>query len=205
MFDGRFDRALAYQPVDPLREHPMHAFRFAIPLAALAMAACQQVQPAAATAQATPAAAASVATDATLLARGEYLVKISGCNDCHTPGYAESGGQVPKPQWLVGSPLGWHGPWGTTSAANLRLKLQDMDEAAWLKYSAELHTRPPMPDFAVRDMQEDDRRAIYHFIRALGPGGQAAPAYLPPNQAPQPPYVDWVLPPGPPVQAKTAG
>jgi mono/diheme cytochrome c family protein len=137
------------------------------------------------------------ASDADLVARGEYLVRIGGCNDCHTPGYGESGGMVPKAQWLVGGMPGWNGPWGTTYPANLRLKLADMDEAAWLKYSGELHTRPPMPDFALRTMTEDDRRALYRFIHGLGPAGKQAPDYLPPGQAPTPPYVQWVLPPAP--------
>jgi hypothetical protein len=74
-----------------------------------------------------------------------------------------------------------------------------------MKYSGELHTRPPMPDFAVRTMNDGDRRAIYRFIRSLGPAGQAAPAYLPPGQTPPLPYVQWVLPPGPPPQASAAG
>ena len=38
-------------------------------------------------------------------ARGRYLVEIGGCNDCHTPGYAMSGGKVPEKQWLVGDGL----------------------------------------------------------------------------------------------------
>lgn len=53
--------------------------------------------------------------------RGRYLAKIGGCNDCHTPGYGLSGGQVPEAQWLVGDQLGWNGPWGTTYPSNLRL------------------------------------------------------------------------------------
>lgn len=148
------------------------------------------------------ATAASV--DADLIARGEYLTRIAGCNDCHTPGCAEAGGDLPRSRWLIGSPVGWHGPWGTTYAVNLRLKLQDMDEAAWMDCSAKLHTRPPMPDFAVRAMSEQDRRAIYRFIKSLGPGGAPTPAYLVPGQPPQPPYVDWVLPP-PPAQTPAAG
>ena len=31
------------------------------------------------------------ARDAELLARGDYLVRIAGCNDCHTPAYGERG------------------------------------------------------------------------------------------------------------------
>jgi mono/diheme cytochrome c family protein len=151
----------------------------------------------------TPAEPSQAASDDALLARGEYLVRIAGCNDCHTPGYAESGGQVPEAQWLVGTPLGWHGPWGTTYAANLRLTLDGMDEATWLTYSGGLHTRPPMPDFAVRAMDDNDRRAIYRFIRSLGPAGRPAPAYLPPGTKPKVPYVQWVLPPGAPAGAPT--
>jgi mono/diheme cytochrome c family protein len=146
----------------------------------------------------------AITSHADLVARGEYLVRITGCNDCHTPGYAETAGQVPTDQWLVGSPVGWSGPWGTTYPANLRQKVAGMDEATWMTYTAQLHTRPPMPDMAVRTMVEGDRRAIYRFIHSLGTGGQPAPAYLPPGQKPPLPYVQWVLPPAPVGQPATA-
>lgn len=168
---------------------------------ALALGACSLSAPAA------PAAndSAKAASDAELLARGDYLVRIAGCNDCHTPAYGERDGNVPKEEWLVGSPLGFSGPWGTTYAANLRLKAAEMDEAGWLKYTGELHTRPLMPDFAVRAMHEDDRRALFRFIRSLGPGGGKAPEYLPPGATPPPPYLQLVLPPAPPAQPTAAG
>lgn len=172
----------------------MNAIHWALPLLApLVLVGCQQAS-APYTESPPPAATATANDDSDPLAFGEYLVKVAGCNDCHTPGYPEAAGQIPKEQWLVGSPLGWNGPWGTTYPTNLRLKLNEMDEAAWLKYTSELHTRPPMPDFTLRAMKEKDRIAIYRFIRSLGPAGQPAPAYLPPGQAPKPPYVQWVLP-----------
>lgn len=136
--------------------------------------------------------AATETTDAT--ARGEYLIRVAGCNDCHTAGYAERQGDVPTTQWLTGSPLGYHGPWGTTYASNLRLRMQEMTEAQWLAYSGNLRTRPIMPDFTLRAMSEADRRAIYQFVRSLGPAGEAAPAYLPPGQTPPAPYFSLVLP-----------
>ena len=146
---------------------------------------------------ASPQASAKHATssDADLLARGEYLVRITGCNDCHTAGYTEKAGDLPTSAWLLGSPLGYSGPWGTTYATNLRLRLAEMDEAEWMTWSATLRTRPIMPDFALRAMHDDDRRAIYRFIRSLGPAGSKAPEYLPPGSAPPPPFLQLVLPP----------
>jgi mono/diheme cytochrome c family protein len=76
-------------------------------------------------------------------ARGEYLVKIMGCNDCHTPmkmgpqgpeadmsrflsGHPEEVGAVPHmmppaPYIMAGFPTGtaYSGPWGVSYAANL--------------------------------------------------------------------------------------
>lgn len=173
----------------------MNTTPFFLPLAVAVLAllpACQRSSNAANTAGTTAPVAANTSSD--LLSRGEYLVRTTGCNDCHTAGYNEAQGNIDKAQWLTGSPLGYKGPWGTTYAANLRLKLADMDEAQWLDYSATLKTRPIMPDFTLRMMTADDRRAIYRFIKSLGPAGQPAPAFLPPDQSPQPPYFELVLP-----------
>jgi mono/diheme cytochrome c family protein len=177
----------------PLRPAtPALALAFALAGCTGAGTVAPGAQGAAAHAEATAAPAAL--SDAELVARGEYLVKVAGCNDCHTPGYASQQGNVDKALWLVGSPDGFHGPWGTTFAANLRLRLSEMDEAQWMDYSANLRTRPLMPDFAVRDMTEEDRRAIYRFVRSLGPAGEPAPAYLPPGTRPEPPFFELVLP-----------
>ncbi len=171
----------------------------------LAVAGCARAPAETATAASAPLPSAATAPSAdALVARGEYIARIGGCNDCHTPGYPESGGQVPREQWLVGTGFGWNGPWGTTYPANLRLKAQEMDETGWLAYTADLHTRPPMPDFAVRGMTEQDRRALYALLRALGPAGAPAPAYLPPGTQPPLPYAQWMLPP-PPAEGQATG
>jgi mono/diheme cytochrome c family protein len=127
--------------------------------------------------------------------RGRYLVKITGCNDCHTTGYPQNGGNVPEQQWLTGDTLGFRGPWGTTYPTNLRLYMQHMSEAQWVHLAQNLQTRPPMPWFALRDMAEADLRAMYHFIKFLGPAGDPAPAYLLPDQEPPAPYVLFPTPP----------
>jgi mono/diheme cytochrome c family protein len=127
--------------------------------------------------------------------RGRYLSRIAGCNDCHTPGYLLSEGKVDEKLWLTGDKFGWRGPWGTTYAANLRLFVQGMTEAQWLASARTLKTRPPMPWFTLNTMKEEDLKAIYRFIRYLGPGGEAAPAYVPPDQEPKTPYALFPSPP----------
>lgn len=61
---------------------------------------------------------------------GRYLVKITGCNECHTPGW-ESGEAIPEARWLMGVPVGYRGPWGTTYATNLRLYVQTFTPDTW--------------------------------------------------------------------------
>lgn len=115
-----------------------------------------------------------------MLKRGEYIVRIGGCNDCHTAGYAENGGTTPVAAWLTGSPVGYQGPWGTSYATNLRLTLQGMTEAQWIGY-ARLPRLPPMPWFGLRDMSDEDLRAVYRYIRSLGAAGERMPAAVPPG------------------------
>ena len=125
------------------------------------------------------------AGEQTIIDHGRYIARIAGCNDCHTPNYAQSGGQVPEKDWLTGDRLGWRGPWGTTYPANLRLALAKIDEDTWVRRARSVELRPPMPWFALRDMSEGDLRALYRFVRSLGPGGEPAPAYVPPDRQPQ--------------------
>lgn len=129
------------------------------------------------------------------ITRGRYLVMIGGCNDCHTPGYAESGGKTPEAQWLTGDVLGWRGPWGTTYPANLRLYMQDLKEDQWVKEARTFTTRPPMPWFNLHAMSVRDLRAVYRYIRHLGPAGKPAPAFVPPAQTPAGPYIQFPQPP----------
>ena len=119
---------------------------------------------------------------------GRYLVKLGGCNDCHTSGYLLSAGQVPEEKWLQGDAFGWRGPWGTTYASNLRIKLSEFSEDDWVAYARQLKTRPPMPWFTLNQLAEGDLRAIYRYVQHLGPAGEPAPAYLPPGEEPGTPY-----------------
>lgn len=86
---------------------------------------------------------ASESKNSELIAKGEYLVTIGGCNDCHSPKINTEKGPEPNPSLLLsGHPanaivLDWdtatikkwllfsfdgtaaHGPWGTSFAANI--------------------------------------------------------------------------------------
>jgi mono/diheme cytochrome c family protein len=129
------------------------------------------------------------------LARGRYLIATSGCNDCHTAGYMATEGKVPEKDWLTGDALGWQGPWGTTYAPNVRLHFASVDEDAWLVEARTRAFRPPMPSPSLRAMTDDDLRAIYRYVRALGPAGKPAPVSLPPGQHAAGPVVVFPAPP----------
>jgi mono/diheme cytochrome c family protein len=126
---------------------------------------------------------------------GRYIISTAGCNDCHTAGYAETMGQVPETEWLKGDMLGWRGPWGTTYPANLRLSLATKTEDQWVAFAHSLQSRPPMPSFSLNRMTEEDLRSIYLFVRQLQPLGDPAPAWVPPDVVPNPPFVQFPMPP----------
>lgn len=108
---------------------------------ALALANCQQP-----TSKNNEAASDPAAEKIDPVKRGEYLVGITGCNDCHSPKIMTDHGPVPDPklllsghpaslalpavadkkmvapdQWVLFQPMltAAVGPWGTTYAANI--------------------------------------------------------------------------------------
>lgn len=135
--------------------------------------------------------AAESTADARSVERGRYLVGVGACNDCHTPGFNEAAGKIPHNQWLVGSNVGFQGPWGTSYPVNLRLYVQNITEAQWVARVRQ-PMRPPMPWFNLRDMTDADLAAMYRFIRALGPMGEPAPAPAAPGIPVKTPYFDFV-------------
>ncbi len=129
------------------------------------------------------------------IARGKYLVEIGGCNDCHTAGFAPSGGLTPESQWLLGDSMGYKGGWGTTYPLNLRKYIGLISENDWTLKAKTLKTRPPMPWWSLNAMTEKDLRAIYKYIKSLGVIDSSVPAYVPPGEKPTTPYIQWPLPP----------
>jgi mono/diheme cytochrome c family protein len=170
-------------PVTPDPETPMNTTRPLIPVA-LALLCAEAALPFGARADAGRRPEDPVAL-------GRYLVQTAGCNDCHTPGYTANGGSTPEADWLTGDHLGWRGPWGTTYPSNLRLFVARLSEAQWLQHTRTMQPRPPMPWFNLRAMADEDLRAIYRYLKAAGPAGQPAPAYVPPTQAAAGPVVQF--------------
>jgi mono/diheme cytochrome c family protein len=126
--------------------------------------------------------------------RGKYLVTIGGCNDCHTAGYAPSGGAVPEELWLLGDSLGYSGPWGTTYPPNLREYFGKLTEDEWVARAKTVQTRPPMAWWVLNALTEEDARAVYRYISSLGAVANEVPGYLPPGQVPPLPYLEWHVP-----------
>lgn len=155
--------------------------------AAALLSACQQgALKTTATADVSAGPSIVAATD---IAAGGYAVLIGGCNDCHTPQYAMTGGvQPPEAEWLKGSTEGHTGPWGTSYGKNLRLTVAGHSEDEWVHLLETGSSLPPMPWPSVRAMSEADKRAIYRYIKSLpGDPGQPSPAPLPPGATPRAP------------------
>ena len=102
---------------------------------------------------------ASSAAEPDPAARGRYLVAIGGCNDCHTPGFAQQGEAIPEQDRLIGAALGFSGPWGVSYPSNLRLSAHQASEEEWLG-KARRNGLPPMPWTAMQAMNRDDLAAI---------------------------------------------
>ena len=136
--------------------------------------------------------AAEPAPADTAMAHGKYIVQIASCNDCHTPGYDKAAGKLPEDQWLLGSSLGFHGPWGTSYPINIRLTLAKMTAEQWLAWARTMQSLPPMPWYNVRVMTDQDLRDILDFVHNLGPAGKPAPENLPPDKTPETPV--WQYP-----------
>ncbi len=157
-------------------------------LAPLSARAGSPVSPSAATVA--PHHAVSAASTPSIR-RGRYLVQITGCNDCHTAGYAERGGQVDEADWLTGVPVGFRGPWGVSYPANLRRTVRNLTESQWMLL-ARAPRLPPMPWFALRDMSDADLRDLYRYIRSLPDRGEAVPTALAPGAPVSTPVIDFV-------------
>jgi mono/diheme cytochrome c family protein len=145
--------------------------------------------------------------------RGEYLVTIQNCSDCHTPGTLY--GSPDFARRLSGSEIGWRGPWGVSYARNLT---PDMETGigAWTEKQIVDALRtgmrpngkvllPPMPWPNQTQLTDADAYAIAAYLKSLPPISHKVPDEVSPDQAPMakgsiidfPPPSAWDAPRGP--------
>jgi len=123
------------------------------------------------------------------LERGKYLVTITGCNDCHTPGTFY--GAPDMKRMLSGSELGWEGPGGIVFAANLTPdpetglgKWSDDEIVKAIRTGNRPDGRqlaPMMPWMNYASLTDEDANAIVAYLRSIPPVKHAVPAPVPPG------------------------
>ncbi len=123
--------------------------------------------------------------------RGRQVIKTMGCNSCHTQDYMIKRFNIPEEDWLLGSTLGFHGTYGTAYPTNLRLLLNNMTEDEWLVLAKQMRENSPMAWIMLSATVDQDLRAIYKFVKHLGPKGTPALSRLAAGVMPTTQYVEY--------------
>jgi mono/diheme cytochrome c family protein len=105
--------------------------------------------------------------------RGEYLVNLASCGDCHTP--AAQGRQDETKRYAGGQVF--KGPWGSVTSANIT-----PDKTGIAYYNEKIFVEamrtgsvmgrpihPLMPWQNYRDMTDEDLKAVFAFLRTIKP------------------------------------
>lgn len=145
----------------------------------------------------TPGHAQQPAANNAAVERGRYLVRITGCHDCHSP---KVKGMTPDlDRALSGRPsttmlptptkdevhaapdlTAWTGPWGYSVASNLTPEPTTgigtrYNEAGFIatmrtgKKPNGTPIMPPMPSDVYQNMTDDDLKAIFAYLRTIKP------------------------------------
>ncbi|MCO6480555.1 MAG: diheme cytochrome c-553 [Phaeodactylibacter sp.] len=154
-----------------------------------------------------------------LAKRGEYLVTIMGCHDCHSPKrMGPQGPEIIPELMLSGYPAGQPvpeveagiverglavltpdltaaiGPWGVSFAANItshETGIGNWTEEQFRKALTEGKSKgldgtrpllPPMPWFNYVNIQDEDLKAIFAYLKSTNPVENVAPNPIPPGQ-----------------------
>jgi mono/diheme cytochrome c family protein len=151
------------------------------------------------------------------IARGKYLVAVSGCHDCHTPGTLY--GAPDQTRLLAGSELGWESPAGTTYARNLTPDVET-GIGSWSEADIVKALRsgqrpdgapllPPMPWPNTASLTDEDVSAMAAYLKSIPAVSHRVPDVVPAGKKaagaviaiPAPPAWDAPkAPPTPPAQ-----
>ena len=126
-----------------------------------------------------------------VIERGRQVIANMGCNSCHTQDYMIKRSNTPEEDWLLGSTLGFHGTYGTAYPTNLRLLLNNMTEDEWLVLAKQMREDSPMAWIMLSTTVDQDLRAIYKFVKQLGPKGTPALSRLAAGVMPTTQYVEY--------------
>jgi len=117
--------------------------------------------------------------------RGEYLVQMAGCSDCHTP---QDRGQ-PKPGLDFAGGFELQGPFGTVTSSNITsdpsgISYYDENLFVQAMRTGRVGARslnPIMPWSALRNMTDEDLKAVFAYLRTLKPVHHRVDNTLPPT------------------------
>lgn len=135
--------------------------------------------------------------------RGEYLVTLAACSDCHTPGSFL--GKPDMGKFLGGSDVGFVIPqlgyfWGPNLTPDKETGLGNWSEAEILLALRE-GTRPDgrklaptMPWMAYAKLSDEDAKAIVAYLRSLPPIANKATGPFGANETPTAPYQQVIFP-----------
>jgi mono/diheme cytochrome c family protein len=138
-----------------------------------------------------------------MVARGKYLATISGCTDCHTPGYFF--GKPDMENWLSGSEVGFEIPgMGVFYPPNLtpddETGLGTWSEAeivTAIKTGARPDGRqlaPIMPWPLYANMTDEDAQSLAAFLKSMEPRSNRVPGPFGPDEKPTS-FVMKIVPP----------
>ncbi|HWV52881.1 cytochrome c [Pseudorhodoplanes sp.] len=135
--------------------------------------------------------------------RGQYLVTLGGCNDCHTPGYFF--GKPDMTRFLGGSEVGFeipelgvfHGP-NLTPDRETGLGTWSVEQIATAitkgKRPDGRELAPIMPWHAFANLTAQDVRAIAVYLKSLKPVANKVPGPFGPDERPTS-FVMKIVPP----------
>jgi mono/diheme cytochrome c family protein len=146
----------------------------------------------------------SYAADNAQIARGEYLVTIAGCNDCHTPGYFF--GQPDMERFLGGSDVGFEIPGLGVFAGRNITPDKETGIGSWtpeqIATAIQSGIRPDgrvlapvMPWQAFAHLTKDDAMAIVAFLQSVKPVNNKVPGPFNPGEKVSS-FTFRILPPG---------
>ena len=149
------------------------------------------------------AAFAGMADDSQIM-RGKYLVTLSGCNDCHTPGYFL--GKPDMSRFLGGSDVGFEIPGQGVFVGSNITPDKETGIGSWSaeEIVAAIQTgvrpdgrtlAPIMPWHAFAHLTENDAIAIRAFLRGLEPVSNKVPGPFGPGEKVSS-FMFRILPPG---------